>query len=1007
MIQTAKDSGKSGSIKIVTLGDSCVHTIPIGASHDFGAAYMKYIIAAGNLFALGSENLSAHTLGLFEMRKNTSLPLCYQIGPFDFVNVEQVCNTQVFDKICRITTNALRNYLHDPMEQHVYLGVCGPMKGSGKVSIFVWVPRFVRSPKEISGVRDEIQVKILELPSPLFGDARLMDGTRPPADKLIRKSVVSAGSSGIVPMMWCSDPSRQNTNDNTPIIPVASYGLLEAAGAKVEQMNYVFSNTLSYCMSALESDFLGEYSKTLRIDKHVETLDTSESELPLQRAAGCRCSGELPTLYDSLPFVVACGFSMAKAATRNVELISLMFQNCRTRGNEQLNAETLLSCLSRDRFDTSTPQSLSCCSDIFDALIASYGTDVEKPNLLAKNKIRDAANRQQCTNFDIGRLIDHHARNREHRPSRTIRLLSHYAFQDSPDNFAQILSGCIWNRFAKASSEKCDIPIAEGLAVYLSLTHHIVPSQNKNAIAMYSFNGVKYVTIDQPKEYLSALLSPTEPTGTLYTLIARFRARINALVGETTLSANENADQAQLSILEKIGETYSTVLEKLSQRTYKNGLVGEILGKMVEEQVSRMRITSRAMDDDQNLTGVKNGVLEVVATSEGRKIFFRGATPDDMISRHINASYNPSVRTADQEFIRRYFSRFIADPETRRWYSCQLAEMFVGVNNKIATFIVGPPDCGKSAHLLDITNFLGPGLAESIPSNVFADAKAGTDTPQPALARAATARMMTVEETSEVIQNNMFKIVVGGTARTTLRTLYKEGSSTSIQGNAFFAMNQNPRFSLYENAIFTRLAIIRPSPRYLDASNPRLQCSEEERERNRTFLKDPNASAVFRQYHDALLLYLMEHFDAWTDEHGRKVSLSQRPPQIMDLIGSVRKQCVYAEFVHENIVASSLGAILEVNEAYERFKTVLAGNSNIPNVAAFKRAISAIIGINPTQISKYSEAWTGHELRREDEPENCLLEGSDESDMDLDSYYSSSDDWEANSEDPDEWLRHE
>jgi len=957
--------------------------------------YLHYAIEAGNYMI--SKNISNWNFApnIFECVVGSDGLACYQIGPFYTENPEYTCTYTVLTKISKIFEDVLKNYISEAGEYPLHFGYCGPLDGPGLVTIFIWIPTLIRPIAELQKIRQDL-CKAFDkriAGSPVFEnhqtksaikgiiakDSLNITAEKVPIDDraiavMLSINKLRAGKN-IIPLLWCADPAR-NFDDPTsrcPIVPITNYAkfiVQESDGISTYEMEMQMN--LHDCIGPQSSHLINQL-QGVNIPARVNYNDTYKSNTnnKIINLIGSRGYNiPTPTTYDTLPLVISFGYA-SRLKCVNIELTPDIFQNCTLTTRDNYNVPELLLLLSPNRFDTSTTQGLAQCSEILEALLSEPERIEEKNGAaLAINLLVTTVAKLGISSFNPTLLAQHHSQNYDRRPTRSRRVISHYALADNPEGFYSLVASRIWQKLMTISASDQLVVVAEAMSTYLANDHHIIPGAIRTNTELYYFRKSKYKKIGDVQGYLSGLLSPDNVCGKLYILLQRFVTRINHLMGSTipneTTSLSESVNQTNASMmgyLQLCASSITKLLGELKKPTCKNNLVKEIISKLYQEQSMFLHVSNeRYMNDDPYLTGVKNGILEVVRKGSSREVFWRQGTLDDMVTHHLNASYEPQVKgTPKWDYIELYFEKMFKCPRTRKWYICQLAEIFVRFNNKIAVFLVGSTDAGKSLHMSHLKMFVGKEMGESIAPNVLSDPKAGTDAPQPALARAAGGCILFCEETSGIIRNATFKVITGGSAETAIRTLFDKGRTLTFGAKPWFALNHLPKFECYEESIFTRLAIVEPSAKYLNPSNPNLPATPEEQMKARIFPKDPTCTAKIQAAFNALLLYLMEHFDKWDDNNGNRAELSTFTPQMRQAANNVRAQCPYSLFISQHLLKAGQESIISIKETLALFRTnTSAKNKNITE-ELFVASMSNVIGSYPTEMG-----WTGWSFAKTD-----------------------------------------
>lgn len=990
-VRRAGAQGQSGAggqhLAVVNGQTMSVARVPIAAAGQYAEAYRNYCVAAGNAFVAGALPEGREWIPpFFEAHKGRPSPLCVQLGPFPLLEPSELAHRRNMEALGLLVAEYVGIGSTSSARHDVYLGVSLPPRGGpGCASIFAWCPTFFVSSAGFVGMRAALatllQARAGERPfltAPDGGPLRTAEGAlvgnAELCARLRRLGGNLAGCSGVVPMPWCADPAQLGQGSApsvlVPYVGYATHITREREGAL--EREFYFVPTLDDCLGAEGSAFL---AAPLRGAPRVEHSNTDaprqqeESELPAVRVAGCRAlNGAEISTYDNFFVIVSSGYAGQEHHPTAVQAIpDNIFSRCVAQTTDQYAVQELLSLFSPERYNTGTMQGMALMAEVLDALVQMFaGRGAQNPK---SDALRELGNRAASIGaerrFDSAALAAYHQQNYDMRPPRSVRVIVHYAQRDTPVNFAHLLATRIWSKLIMVKQKTDQVLIAEALATYMMLNHYTVTDALKTKVQLWHYNGNIYQQLPNPTNYISTLLSPDPKCGKLHALLSRYMARLAALGGESAAGADFPGESFQISkpFLDERLRVIVSILEALQTPSYKNTLVAEILTKLDQEQSSFLGVSSRQMGDDIYLTGVTNGTLEVVRVAGRRKIFWRPSTPEDMISRTLNTGYDASVRgTTKWQLIEQYFSRLVADPPTRRWLTCQVAETLIGNNNKIFTYLIGPPDCGKSDFFfLMLFGFMGT-LSEALPSNVLSDPKGGQDGPQPALARASSCRSATIEETSETIRNNLYKTFGGGNARTALRGMHVSGGSLVFGAKIFIAMNNLPTFEVNEPAVYTRSGFIEVSQRLVESGDPNLPPTAEERERLRVFAKDPSYSARIRDAYPALLLYLMDHFDSWTNPDGTHANLSSFTAVMKATADKVRAQCPYASFVGRHVMKVSAECTVPAKEVVSRFRKCASSKYNkVPEEIAVA-AISRILGSSPINAN-----WVGWALRNYEE----------------------------------------
>jgi hypothetical protein len=999
---TTESGAASGPhLLFVDAARTLVHSIRPPDIRPFVDAYLEHSWLAGEALARGIFPEAPRAPPFFGCTRTHPGIFSIQFGPFDLAEPHKVMSHSIIDALARIIAGVCRTFCPDTYTHEIYFGISAPPRGPGLTTVFAWIPSLRQNRHDTTrvkiGITEIFGARYKSKAVPLYTDDRgapivCTSGT-PVTDKdqesSLKRTGWVAGTNGVVPLLWCAAPSVNGGRETFPILPFVGYATFWADDNEgTITQEYAYNDTLLGCADPraveLVVSSLGGAPRVEHDDTDGMRIQDSHRD-PLVRAIGCRAPGD-PRLstYDTLPLVILTAYVGDGSGLGPGELQERIFDTCLADTRDKFEVSALLGLLSKDRYNTSRPEELAVLGAVLDGLIQhnmlSEGCGIDSATSAAMNTMVAAAAARCADNFDRDALARHHVQNYADRPHKSRRIVSYYAQTDTPQNFSHLFATRIWALLMNVGDSKQVVNLAEALAAYLSHTHYIVMDKVKLNSKIYFFNGYSYEDVGSVSTYLTGLLSQSQGSdqrpGKLRNIIAKFTTRLNSLVSETRAPAESGAAGSgsgggggggvPQAYLARIVAIYNKIDMDLGTPNYKNQVISEILTKLDQDQTQFLGIRNRRIDDDPYLTGVKNGVLEVVRIGKRRHVVFRPATQEDMTPPGINAKYDPNVRgTRKWDHIERYFNRFIASDRIREWYLCFLSETFVGKGMKVALFIQGPTESGKSAHIGQLHGFLRKPYAESIGGNTLNDPNIAKDTPQPALVRAIGARITTVEETSAVIMNTPFKILVGGEeGRSAFRSLFEGGESGTIRTTFIFAVNSPPKFELLEAAIFTRLAILRPDCRFVAPNNPMLPATPEEREARRIFPRDGNLSnSHFRDAYDAFLLYLIDHFDTWTDDAGNPAGIGSFPREMEPMRDDVRRQDPYADFIGRNVIAAAGDMSISVADVVKRFQK--AYNKN--GATYTSKAIVAGIGQILSAAAVNGEYWRGWALIPEKE----------------------------------------
>lgn len=265
------------------------------------------------------------------------------------------------------------------------------------------------------------------------------------------------------------------------------------------------------------------------------------------------------------------------------------------------------------------------------------------------------------------------------------------------------------------------------------------------------------------------------------------------------------------------------------------------------------------IDQNPNLTGMRNGVIEV--SRELHRAFFRPSLPEDYISRRTNVYYEEKryhMNHPDIQFLLKWFHD-LWDHEVVLWFLRFCASCLIGANqDKIYLVLTGQANNGKSALVRLLKYVWGSGDSKyfvTMPGKSLGGGPNGG--PSPEWARTDGKRVILVNELQGDVPTQQLKMVSGGDDMYT-RGLYSNGKEITPMGKIIITCNEPPSMGT-DQSMRDRMVMIYCKARYtMDPSE--VPDTEEEQRRQRIYPADPALEARIPKLAPAFFWLIKEYF---------------------------------------------------------------------------------------------------------------------------------------------------
>lgn len=371
------------------------------------------------------------------------------------------------------------------------------------------------------------------------------------------------------------------------------------------------------------------------------------------------------------------------------------------------------------------------------------------------------------------------------------------------------------------------------------------------------------------------------------------------------------------------------------------------------------------LDDNLNLLGVNNGVLEI----SGGEIFFRPGRPEDYIHKHMYINYNkdlsyndPSVKTLLDWFNKAFCDE---DEEVQKevvnhFLKFCASTLKGGNTDKLFVLFSGAKgDNTKSGMIKLFEETLGPYCfkfkAETFASKKFINASGAT----PELFQATKTRVGFIDEFEGQgkISKRMIKVITGSDTFF-VRGNYQDGEKIKPSFKIIGVCNDPPEFEDFDQAMINRFRIFPFNSRFLVENVPE---TEREQKKKKIFKADKNFNEKIKYLSVAFLWLMTENYSRYVTEGlVDPLKIKKATEQYW------KDNDFYKQFIDDNYSKSKNEEdIIFLKDIYNNFRLWYSENNpdtKIPNAKDFKKEMITRLG----DLTK-NKYWTGYTEKDEDE----------------------------------------
>lgn len=349
------------------------------------------------------------------------------------------------------------------------------------------------------------------------------------------------------------------------------------------------------------------------------------------------------------------------------------------------------------------------------------------------------------------------------------------------------------------------------------------------------------------------------------------------------------------------------------------------------------------MDENDNLTGVDNGILEIC----GEGCIFRNGKPEDFITKTAVVGYDPNFTMKHplvQECMEWIHQVFPDEALARHFLKYCASFLKSGNREKFLVVFTGEGDNSKSM-ICKLLGLFG-GYCVRLPLQCITQGRqrAGGANPEMARAKSAKIAIMQEPEDEDVLKGGIVKDVTGGEPFFA-RFLNENGGEIKNTFKLILMCNNIPSFTNPGKALKNRLRVIP----FLSTWVKNAPKDPEERYRTRTFQMDPHFEDRIKFLMPAFLWILVEYYPIYAKE-----GLID-PPIIQETTDNYWKSTdVYYQFVEERLEEvykpngeRDAGASVLLSKMYSEFKNFMMenySNNGLPDRKIVSNNISEHIG---------------------------------------------------------------
>ena len=376
------------------------------------------------------------------------------------------------------------------------------------------------------------------------------------------------------------------------------------------------------------------------------------------------------------------------------------------------------------------------------------------------------------------------------------------------------------------------------------------------------------------------------------------------------LANDGGPDDANYTINQEFASRANKVSQKLRQSAFKNAVLHECVDEFYEDAKNFID----KMDENRNLLGCNNGVIDL------ERIEFREGRPDDLITLSTQIDYDPTITWDDPRVkeIEEFISQVIPNKNVRKYMYYVLASCLDGTTKAEKLYVwSGSGGNGKSKLIELLDRALGD-YSKGVSIALLTKKRADSNAAQPELAITKGRRVIKFQEAEEnaKINTGLMKELTGGD-KITCRALFQDPIEFKPQFKPFLICNDKPELPAHDDGTWRRVRLIEFVSRFVaDESiiNPE----------RFIFPIDYNLSEKIQNWGEPFLWMLIQYYK----EYREKGSRIDEPDEITEYTNMYRrKNDLFDSFCGECIIQDSMNCVLSLNEVFREYRNWFKENS--------------------------------------------------------------------------------
>lgn len=484
----------------------------------------------------------------------------------------------------------------------------------------------------------------------------------------------------------------------------------------------------------------------------------------------------------------------------------------------------------------------------------------------------------------------------------TVKTISHYAHEDSPASYLDFHKK--WFIESMEGALSCnDYDIA--VAVYrISWLLFIYCPKN---CTWYGFVDGKWAELNKEALTLRNFISTT--------VVKYFEDQLNSVRQRAVKDPSITKD-----FLDDLTSSVNKVITYLRSNSSKNKLLNECKELFKNENFSSL------IDTAPYLTGVKNGILEIVKN----KVIFRKAKPEDYIIKSCKVSYNSKL-TWEDIYVKqcmKWFKQIFHHEDLLEQFLMLACTSFEARNSqKIFPIFSGEKGHNCKSTLVKLFEETFGDYVEKINSSVLTENNNNSTSATPELAQAEGTRWVFVDEPDRQtpMKCSTIKKLTGGDKLKT-RKLFSNGGCITATWTLVLVTNYIPGINNPDLAVQNRLLVYS----FESVWSTEAPESEEEQQKKRIFKRNNNFESTLNKLAPAFLWIAVQLFPEYAKNGIKRID------RIADRTNEYWKTADYLSQFLEHKVRDSPDHSIHLDNFVSNYR--LWFKTNCPNAKISDRA---------------------------------------------------------------------